>query len=135
MTRNDICSISEIYEAAPRASCGLKEELTMSGPWPCPPGAPKLEGDGCKTKLGPPGSLEIVLELCAGCGSPGIGGLTGWGEKHGKLHKRLMFMLNLFRRQLVQWDRWKDRALGEHFEEESRVHEWKRVGKRKTGSG
>lgn len=61
-------------------------------------------------------------------------GLTGWGEKHGETSQRLMFMLNCLEGNFRQCgDRWKDRALGEHFEEESRVHEWKRVAKGRLG--
>lgn len=44
-----------------------------------------------------------------------------------------MFMLNLFRRQFQTVGQMERQGSGRTFEEESRVHEWKRVGKRKTG--
>lgn len=63
-------------------------------------------------------------------------GLTEWGEKHGETSQKVdVYAEPGIKGNFRQWDRWKDRAMGEHFQDDSRLYEWKRVDKRKTVLG
>ena len=69
-------------------------------------------------------------------GPKGEVGLTECRKQHGETSPKAdAYAEPGIKVNFKQWDRWKDRAMGEHSKEDSRLYEWKGVDKRKAVLG